>query len=243
MGLRRHATGVAANRAVSCGRLRHSRTAAVCLAGVRACPASSLPGCLQIEAAAADILLQVYLADAGGSGSGSVGQQADEGQAEQPVEAEEQAPEQQQQVLLQQPAAESPQAEEQQPLQEPADQQPQSPQQQQPPEQQQQQQERRPPDSPPRPPPPAAPAAPPVGGHLHAFADYLLAKNHGAMRHVPPPGLSDPSAPVAVAFALLRLMSERVRRAGGVRVSGAACSSKGSCGHGVLCEPWRCSPP
>ena len=63
---------------------------------------------------------------------------------------------------------------------------------------------------PPPPLPPPGPEPEPRGRHLREFLELLLAKNHGAMRHIPPPGLSDQTALASAAFALLRLMNEQV---------------------------------
>ncbi|KAL4860036.1 E3 ubiquitin-protein ligase RNF123 [Chlorella vulgaris] len=51
------------------------------------------------------------------------------------------------------------------------------------------------------------------GRYLCQFLWYLIDKNHGAMRHTPPPGLSDETSLVATVFALLRLMNEQVAAA------------------------------
>jgi hypothetical protein len=51
------------------------------------------------------------------------------------------------------------------------------------------------------------------GRYLCQFLRYLIDKNHGAMRHTPPPGLSDETSLVATVFALLRLMNEQVAAA------------------------------
>lgn len=166
-----------------------------------------------IEAAQADILLRLWLADAGSDSSddeaGGGGDEAQEQRQRQVVVAlaEHEAEEQQHEA---QQAAEPAQAEqhveaaaEQQQEQQPpaAAEQEQEERQEQPAEEQQQQQRG-------------------GGAHVRAFLDFLIAKNHGAMRHVPPPGLSDQTCLVSAVFALLRLMNERVSRG---RVSCAAC--------------------
>ncbi|KAL4425495.1 hypothetical protein ABPG75_009511 [Micractinium tetrahymenae] len=51
---------------------------------------------------------------------------------------------------------------------------------------------------------------PQQGHYLRQWLQHLIDKNHGAMRHVPPPGLSDQTALVSTVFALLRLMNEQV---------------------------------
>lgn len=65
--------------------------------------------------------------------------------------------------------------------------------------------------------PASAPAAAeqpaPPGRYLRQFLQHLIDKNHGAMMHVPPPGLSDQTCLVAAAFALLRLLNEHVSAA------------------------------
>lgn len=58
--------------------------------------------------------------------------------------------------------------------------------------------------------PPAELQPEPPGRHLREFLELLVAKNHGAMRHIPPPGLSDQTALASAVFALLRLMNEQV---------------------------------
>lgn len=60
------------------------------------------------------------------------------------------------------------------------------------------------------------------GQYVRQFLQYLIDKNHGAMRHIPPPGLSDQTSLVSTVFALLRLMNEQVRWAGG-RKAGWGC--------------------
>ncbi|KAI7841821.1 hypothetical protein COHA_004350 [Chlorella ohadii] len=57
---------------------------------------------------------------------------------------------------------------------------------------------------------PAGQESEPPGRHLREFLELLVAKNHGAMRHIPPPGLSDQTALASAVFALLRLMNEQV---------------------------------
>jgi hypothetical protein len=60
---------------------------------------------------------------------------------------------------------------------------------------------------------PEAAPAPSRGLYLRRFLSLLIDKNRGALRHVPPPGLSDQTALASAAFALLRLMYEHVAAA------------------------------
>ena len=55
------------------------------------------------------------------------------------------------------------------------------------------------------------------GQHLRGFLQHLIDRNHGAMRHIPPPGLSDQTALVSAVFALLRLLNEQVGAGPGLR--------------------------
>lgn len=55
------------------------------------------------------------------------------------------------------------------------------------------------------------------GQPLRCFLQHLIDRNHGAMRHIPPPGLSDQTTLVSAVFALLRLMNEQVGAAPGLR--------------------------
>lgn len=190
---------------------------------------------LQIEACTADILLQVHLADSDGSGPSRLEQQQVAQQEQQPrgEELREQQPasEAQEEQPSQQPegaAADAPLLQQEQEEQPGQQMEPQetgaTPAEQQQPEQQPEQQHGQPeaaavaaameqPEQQPSQQSPQQPQqqeAEPPGRFLRAFLAYLIAKNHGAMRHIPPPGLSDQTCLVSTAFALLRLMNDQV---------------------------------
>ena len=233
---------------------------------------------LQVEAAQADIFLQVYLASQGSSassstessGRGEAGQQQqqEEQQEQQQPEAaqaahsqEQQQPEaaqaahsqeQEQQQQAAEQAAEassSSAAESQQPADAPgaseavlpqqAEQQEGDLQQQQGggleeewPQQQQgedKEQQEEPAAAQGTAPPLPGPEPEPPGRHLREFLELLVTKNHGAMRHIPPPGLSDQTALASAVFALLRLMNEQAR--GGLQGPWAGRVGRGTASH------------
>lgn len=87
------------------------------------------------------------------------------------------------------------------------------------------------------------------GEHLRGFLQHLIDRNHGAMRHIPPPGLSDQTTLVSAAFDLLRLMNEQVGtgllccvvRAGGR--PGNSTQSSGLPCHLLLLDASACADP